>query len=55
MLVIRRGIGDAVLIGEGDSAIRLIVLGVQVGGEVALGFEAPREIPIRREETRRDG
>ena len=46
MLVLARKQGESILIGEN---IRLKVIAVR-GGTVVLGFEAPRSIPIVREE-----
>lgn len=46
MLVLTRRINEVVMIGEN---VRVIVLGVQ-GHQVRLGFEAPEEITVHREE-----
>ena len=47
MLILTRRIGEAVTIGDN---IRVIVLGVK-GNQVRLGFEAPREVEVNREEV----
>jgi len=49
MLVLTRKLDEAVWIGEN---IRVQVVGIQ-GGKVRLGFEAPDEVPIAREELGR--
>lgn len=46
MLVFERKIGQTVYIGP---TITVVVLGVQ-GDKVRLGIQAPREVPILREE-----
>jgi carbon storage regulator len=46
MLVLTRKDGEAVLI---DGVIRVKVLGIQ-GGRVKLGFSAPPDIAVQREE-----
>ncbi len=46
MLVLTRKDGEAVLI---DGVIRVKVLGIQ-GGRVKLGFTAPPDIAVQREE-----
>lgn len=50
MLVLTRKSGESVLVGD-DVAVR--VLGVK-GNQVSLGFEAPREVRIYREEVLRE-
>ena len=49
MLVLSRKCGEAIVIGDG---VTLTVLGVE-GGRVRLGFAAPPEVPIHREEVYR--
>ncbi len=49
MLALSRKQGQRVFIGE-DIAVRVIEIR---GGQVKLGFEAPRGVNIRREELRR--
>ena len=46
MLVLGRKVGDEVLIGEN---VRLVVIAIR-GNQVRLGFDAPREVPVRRSE-----
>jgi carbon storage regulator len=46
MLVLMRRRGEAVQIGK---SIRIVVVDVQ-GSKVKIGIEAPREIPVDREE-----
>ena len=46
MLVIRRGRGDAVLIG---SEVEVRILDI-AAGQVKIGIEAPRRIPVLRKE-----
>jgi carbon storage regulator len=46
MLVLTRRVGERVVIGE---TIVMTVVEVN-GGRVRLGIEAPRDVPIRREE-----
>ena len=48
MFVTTRKIGEALLVGSGW-ATRILVLGAQ-RGRVRLGIEAPRGVPIGREE-----
>jgi len=50
MLVLGRKAGQAVRIGD---EITVTVLGVREDGTVRLGIEAPREIPVHREEIYR--
>lgn len=46
MLVLARKTDQAILLGDG---IRIVVLGVS-GDRVRIGIEAPREVPILRQE-----
>jgi carbon storage regulator len=46
MLVLTRREGEAVQVGE---AIRIVLVRIQ-GGQARLAIEAPREVPIWREE-----
>ncbi len=48
MLVLARKTDQAILLGDG---IRIVVLGVS-GDRVRIGIEAPREVPILRQELR---
>lgn len=49
MLVLGRRVGEEILIGDN---VRLVVVSVR-GNQVRLGFEAPREVPVRRSEVTR--
>ena len=46
MLILTRRVGEALMIGD-DVVIN--VLGVK-GGQIRLGVDAPKEIPVHREE-----
>jgi carbon storage regulator len=46
MLILTRRIGEAVMIG---SDTKLTVLGVK-GNQVRLGFSAPKNVPVHRQE-----
>lgn len=46
MLVLGRKVGETIQIGDD---IRLVIVDLR-GGQVRLGFDAPREVPIRRSE-----
>ena len=46
MLVLRRKVGDEILIGD---SIRLVVVAIR-GKQVRLGFEAPQQVSVRRGE-----
>ncbi|MEZ4520630.1 MAG: carbon storage regulator [Thermomicrobiales bacterium] len=48
MLVLARKTDQAILLGDG---IRIVILGVS-GDRVRIGIEAPREVPILRQELR---
>ncbi len=50
MLVLGRKAGQAVMIGHG---ITVTVLAVREDGTVRLGIEAPRDVPVHREEIYR--
>lgn len=49
MLILTRRVGEAVLVGEGDNAVTLTVLGVK-GNQVRVGVAAPKAIKVLREE-----
>ncbi len=49
MLVLSRKRGEGIVIGNG---VTITVLGVE-GNRVKLGFVAPADVPIQREEIRR--
>ena len=46
MLILTRKLGESLMIGD---EVTVTVLGVQ-GNQVRLGVQAPREIPVHREE-----
>lgn len=50
MLILSRRVGETLFIGEGDNRVEVIVLGVK-GYQVRLGINAPREVPVHREEV----
>lgn len=47
MLVLTRAVGERLIIGDGE--VRLHVLEVR-GNQVRLGIDAPRHVPVHREE-----
>lgn len=50
-LIFSRRVGESTIIGEGENAVRVTVLGYQ-GNQVRLSFSAPRDVSIDREEIR---
>lgn len=54
MLVITRREGERVIIGGGDSGIPEIAIKVltTASGRTSLGIDAPREVPVHRENVR---
>lgn len=48
MLILTRRIGEKLVIGD-DAEIIVTVLGVK-GNQVRIGVEAPRDMPVHREE-----
>lgn len=53
MLVIGRKVGDKINIGEGANMVELTVIAIS-GGQVRLGLEADRSVPINRSEIDKD-
>ncbi len=49
MLILSRKLGERIRIGEGDGAIWITVHDID-RGKIRLGIEAPRDVPIHREE-----
>ncbi len=55
MLLLKRKVGQSVLIGTGPDTVRVTVVTMNVEGgtqAMRLGFDAPRHIAIDREEVR---
>lgn len=50
MLVLKRKVGESIIIADG---IEIVVLGLE-GSQVRLGVKAPRDIPVYREEIYRE-
>ena len=51
MLVLTRMEGERIVIGEGPDAVYVSVERIE-GGQVKIGVEAPRDVPVDREEVR---
>jgi carbon storage regulator len=49
MLVIKRREGESVIVRIGDKEVKIVV--IEIGNQVKLGFQAPPEIAIHREEV----
>lgn len=50
MLVLSRKENEQIVIGEGENQVKLMVVEIR-GDKVRLGIEAPREIPVHRQEV----
>ena len=50
MLILSRNKDESVIIGEGDSQVKVTIIDVR-GDKVRIGFEAAREVPIHRTEV----
>lgn len=48
MLILSRNIGQSLIIGDD---IKITILGTERGNQFQIGIEAPREIPVHREEV----
>jgi carbon storage regulator len=48
MLIVTRRIGERIMIG---SDVTVTVLGVTRGNQVRIGIEAPKSVPVHREEV----
>lgn len=49
MLILSRSPGESLIIGEGEDRITLVVAGIN-GHQIKLGIDAPRHIPVHRQE-----
>jgi carbon storage regulator len=49
MLILSRNVNECIKIGIGDSVITVMVVRVK-GERVWLGIEAPRDVPVHRQE-----
>ncbi|WP_333609331.1 carbon storage regulator CsrA [Arsukibacterium sp.] len=49
MLVLTRSINRSIVIGDGDTKIEVVVLGIN-GGQVKLGVKAPDSVDVHRDE-----
>lgn len=49
MLLLSRKQGESIIIGDGDKKVTMTIIS-RKGSEITLGFEAPKDIPIHREE-----
>jgi carbon storage regulator len=47
MLILTRRIGETIIIGDN---VKLTILRIDARNNVAIGFDAPKDIPINREE-----
>lgn len=50
MLVLSRKKNESIVIGEGENAITLVVVEIR-GDKVRLGIEAPKDVPVHRQEV----
>lgn len=49
MLILTRRIGETLIIGEGENAIQVTVLGIK-GNQIRIGTAAPNTVPVHRKE-----
>ena len=49
MLVLTRNIGESIIIGDKKEKVTLTVLNIR-GKQTKIGIEAPKDIPVHREE-----
>lgn len=49
MLILERGVEEAIIIGEGPDAVRILITGIG-RRSVKVGIQAPRRIRVLREE-----
>lgn len=50
MLVLSRKRDEIIIIGEGENAVKIQVVDIR-GDKVRIGVDAPRHIPVHREEV----
>ena len=50
MLVLSRRIDEAIIIGSGKDAIKIVVVDI-LGNKIRLGIEANKDIPVHRQEV----
>lgn len=50
MLVLSRKKNESIVIGSGPNAVTLVVVEIR-GDKVRLGIEAPKEVPVHRQEV----
>lgn len=50
MLVVRRGVSERVIIGDGANQITVMVVRIK-DGQVSLGIDAPKDVPILRDDA----
>lgn len=50
MLLLTRRIGESICIGEGENKIVVTVISIH-GNQVRAGIEAPKSVPVHREEV----
>jgi carbon storage regulator len=50
MLVLARKKNESIIIGEGDNAVRIVVVEIR-GDKVRLGIEAPTDVSVHRQEV----
>ena len=54
MLVLSRKLGEQITIGEGANKVVITVVDID-RGKIRIGIDAPREVPIYRNELLKDG
>lgn len=53
MLVLSRKLGEKITIGDGPNAVVITVVDID-RGKIRLGIDAPRDVPIYRQELKPD-
>lgn len=51
MLVLSREVDEKIIIGEGADMITITIVDIRLGRKVRLGIDAPKTIPVHREEV----